>query len=67
MEWMNTFKSLYKTQEVLIWLHIPTELQLYNSFENKLTNGKNLPVLKDLPNNYRNSLPFQVPRGNLIP
>ena len=44
-----------------------TELQLYNSFENKLTNGKNLLVLKDLPNNYRSSLPFQVPRGNLIP
>ena len=67
IEWMNTFKSLYKTQEVLIRRHMLTELQLYNSFENKLTNGKNLLVLKDLPNNYRSSLPFQVPRGNLIP
>ena len=34
MEWMNTFKSWHKTQEVLIRLHILTELQLYNSFEN---------------------------------
>ena len=34
MGWMNTFKSWHKTQEVLIRLHILTELQLYNSFEN---------------------------------
>ena len=67
MECMNSFKFLYKTQEALIRLHILTELQLYDSFQNKLTSGKNLPVPKDLPNNFRNSLPFQVPRGNLMP
>lgn len=67
MENMNIFKFLYKTGEALIPLHILTELQLYNSFQNTLTNGKNLPVMKDWLNNYRNSRPFQVPRGNLMP
>lgn len=47
MENMNIFKFLYKTREALIPLHILTELQLYNSFQNTLRNGKNLPVMKD--------------------
>lgn len=34
MEEMNIFKIFCKTQEALIPLHIPTELQLYNGFQN---------------------------------
>lgn len=68
MEKMNIFKILCKIQEALIPLHIPTELQLYKSaFKTKLANDQHLAVMEDLPNNYSNSLLFQVPRGNLMP
>lgn len=67
MQEMNIFEILCKTPEVLIPLPIPTERQLCNSFQNNTSNDQNLAVMEDLPNNYRNSLLFQVPRGNLMP
>lgn len=67
MEHMNILKFLFKTRDALIALHIPTELQLSNSFQNKLKMARIFLCTKDLPNNYRNSLSFQVPRGNLMP
>lgn len=67
MQEMNIFEILCKTPEVLIRLPIPTERQLCNNFQNITSNDQNLAVMEDLPNNYRNSLLFQVPRGNLMP
>lgn len=44
MECKNISKFLYKPQDALVPLHILTELQLCNSFQNKLANGKNLSL-----------------------